>query len=155
MRASLSSVIKQATQHHQGKAVRADNLHITLAFLGYVSDEQRDCVEAVAESISITPFNLCFDHVGWFKRPKVLWLGTDETPDSLTQLVASLNQGLRGCDIVLDDRPFATHLTLMRKVKKFYDMDIEPIDWRVDQFCLVQSFTHPEGVEYRVIKSWQ
>ena len=154
VRAACSNVLKQAKKDHEGRAVHLDNLHITLAFLGYVSDAQRECAEAVADSISMTPFNLCFDHVGWFKRPKVLWLGANETPDSLMQLVASLNQGLRGCDIALDDRPFATHLTLMRKVKKFYEMNIEPIDWRVDQFCLVQSFTHPEGVEYKVIKSW-
>lgn len=154
VRASLSSVIKQVTQHHQGKAVRTDNLHITLAFLGYVSDAQRECIEAVADSISMTPFNLRFDHAGWFKRPKVLWLGANETPNALMQLITNLNQGLRGCDIALDDRPFAAHLTLMRKVKEFHEMEMEPIDWRVERFCLVQSFTQPEGVEYRVVKSW-
>lgn len=154
MREACSRVLKQASKHHQGKAVHLDNLHITLAFLGYVSDAQRACVETVADAISVTPFNLRFDQVGWFKRPKVLWLGTNETPDALMQLVASLNQGLRGCDIMLDERPFAAHLTLMRKVREFSEMEIEPIDWHVDRFCLVQSFTHPEGVEYRVIKSW-
>lgn len=155
VRKAIAAVAKQAGQHHQGKVMRTDNLHITLAFLGYVSDAQHTCVEAVAESISMTPFNLHFDHIGWFKRPKVLWLGENETPDALVQLVANLNQGLRGCDIVLDDRPFHAHLTLMRKVKELHEMDVEPIDWHVDRFCLVQSFTHPEGVEYRVVKSWQ
>lgn len=155
VREACSLVLKQASKHHQGKAVHIDNLHITLAFLGYVSDAQRDCVEAVAESISMTPFTLRFDHTGWFKRPKVLWLGANETPDALMQLIASLNQGLRGCDIALDDRPFAAHLTLMRKVREFHEIEIEPIDWHVDRFCLVQSFTYPEGVEYQVVKSWQ
>lgn len=155
VRDACSLVLKQASKHHEGKAVHLDNLHITLAFLGYVSDEQRDCAEAVADSISMTPFNLRFDQVGWFKRPKVLWWGSNETPDALVQLVASLNQGLRSCNIALDDRPFAAHLTLMRKVREFSDMKIEPIDWHVDRFCLVQSFTHREGVEYRIVGSWQ
>jgi 2'-5' RNA ligase len=154
VRDGCSLVLKQARKHHQGKAVHLDNLHITLAFLGYVSDEQRACADAVADAISLTPFNLRFDQVGWFKRPKVLWLGTNETPDALIQLVANLNRGLRGCDIMLDERPFAAHLTLMRKVREFNEMEIEPIDWHVDRFCLVESFTHPEGVEYKVVKSW-
>lgn len=154
-RQRLAAVVKQAAQQHQGKVMHTDNLHITLAFLGDVSNAQRACVEAVADSISMTPFNLRLEPIGWFKRPKVLWLGADETPDALMQLVASLNQGLRSCDIALDDRPFATHLTLMRKVQRFNEMKIEPIDWRVDRFCLVQSFTHPEGVEYKVVKSWR
>jgi 2'-5' RNA ligase len=155
VRDACSRVLKQAQKKHDGKSVHLDNLHITLAFLGYVSDAQRACAESVADSISMTPFNLRFDQVGWFKRPKVLWLGANETPDALMQLVASLNQGLRGCDIMLDERPFAAHLTLMRKVREFSEMEIEPIDWHVDRFCLVQSFTHREGVEYKVVKSWE
>jgi 2'-5' RNA ligase len=154
VRDACARILKQAQKNHDGKPVYLNNLHITLAFLGYVSDAQRACAEAVADTINMEPFNLRFDQTGWFKRPKVLWLGAKETPDALIQLVASLNQGLRGCDIMLDERPFAAHLTLMRKVGKFSKMEIEPIDWHVDRFCLVQSFTHPEGVEYRVIKSW-
>lgn len=154
VRESLAAVVKQTAQHHQGKAMRPDNLHITLAFLGNVSDVQRACVEAAADAINMTPFDLRLDHVGWFKRPQVLWLGATETPEPLMQLVVGLNRGLRGCDIALDERPFATHLTLMRKIRKFNDLVIEPIDWHVDHFCLVQSLTHPEGVEYKVVKQW-
>ncbi|WP_126455736.1 RNA 2',3'-cyclic phosphodiesterase [Sulfuriflexus mobilis] len=155
VRGACAGIIKQARNNHDGKAVQLNNLHITLAFLGYVSEAQRECVEAAADAISMAPFDLRFDHVGWFKRPKVLWLGAHETPEALLQLVADLNRGVRGCDIELDERPFATHLTLMRKVREFNEMETEPIDWRVDRFCLVQSLTHREGVEYQVVKSWQ
>lgn len=155
VRNACANIIKQAKNNHNGKAVQLDNLHITLAFLGNVSTAQRECVEAVADSISMTPFKLEFDHVGWFKRPKVLWLGTQETPDALVQLVTGLGHGVRGCNIELDKRPFAAHLTLMRKVREFSELEIEPVEWCVDRFCLVQSFTYPEGVEYRVVRSWQ
>lgn len=154
VRKALAAVVKQTAQHHQGKAMRPENLHITLVFLGNISATQRACAEAVADSINMMPFDLRLDHLGGFKRPQVLWLGARETPDALMQLAASLNRGLRGCDIAMDDRPFSTHLTLMRKIREFNERVIEPIDWHVDNFCLVQSLTHPEGVEYKVVKQW-
>lgn len=154
MRSACANVLHRARKNHEGKVVHLDNLHLTLAFLGEVSDAQRACAEHMADSLSVLPFTLRFDHLGWFKRSKVLWLGANETPAALGQLVMNLNQGLRDCDILLDERPFAAHLTLMRKVRTFHDMAVEPIDWRVDRFCLIESLTAPEGVVYKVLKTW-
>jgi len=153
-RKAIASVVKQASQHHRGNSIRTDNLHLTLAFLGNVNLMQRECVEALAESMSITPFSLCLDHLGVFPRPKVLWLGVKEKPDALKQLATRLGKGARDCGIKLDGKGFNPHVTLMRKVSKLNEFQVEPIYWNVDQFCLVQSISHPEGVEYQVVKRW-
>ena len=154
VRKEIASVAKQAAQHHQGKLMRTNNLHLTLAFLGNVTDDQRQCVEAMADTISITPFSLCLDHIGVFPRPKVLWLGVKEKPDALMQLSASLGKCAYDCGIKLDEKAYNPHITLMRKVNHLHDMTIDSVSWSVDHFCLVQSVTHQEGVEYRVVKSW-
>ena len=154
VRQSIARVAKQATEFHQGRVMRTDNLHLTLAFLGNVNEQQQECVETMASTVSMTPFNLCLDHVGIFQRPKVLWLGIKEKLDPLMQLAASLGKGAKDCGIKLDDKVFNPHVTLMRKVNCYQDMKIESIHWYVNNFCLVKSVLHPDGVEYRVVKQW-
>jgi len=153
-RKAIAAVVKQASQHHKGKLIRTENLHLTLAFLGNVNPTQRECVEALAESISIIPFNLCLDRLGVFPRPKVLWLGIKEQPDALTQLANNLANGARDCEIKLDEKAFKPHVSLIRKTNQLHELEVEPIYWNINQFCLVQSISHVEGVEYQVVKSW-
>jgi len=154
VRKAISAVGKRAAQQHQGRLVATDNLHLTLSFLGNVSNSQRDCIGRLAESISITPFSLCLEHLGVFPRARVLWLGIKEQPNPLKQLAARLDKGARDCGIQLADQGFTPHVTLMRKVNQLHEFEVEPIHWDVNQFCLVQSVSHPQGVEYRVLKIW-
>ena len=153
-RKAIASVAKQVSSHHQGKPIHTDNLHLTLAFLGNVNNAQRDCMENIAESLSITPFNLCLEHLGVFPRAKVLWLGIKEQPNALTQLANDLAKGAKDCAIKLDEKAFKPHVSLMRKVNRLHEVEVEPIHWNVNQFCMVQSISHVEGVEYQVVKSW-
>ena len=154
VRKAISAVGKQAAQQHQGRLVATDNLHLTLSFLGNVNHSQRNCIERLAESISITPFSLCLEHLGIFSRAKVLWLGIKEQPNPLKQLAARLDEAARDCGIQLDGQGFNPHVTLMRKVNQLHEIEVDPIRWDVNQFCLVHSVSHPEGVEYRVLKIW-
>lgn len=153
-RKTIAKLVQRVIPHHQGKPVRTDNLHLTLAFLGNVNKAQRDCVETVAESLSITPFSLCLEHLGVFPRAKVLWLGIKEQPDALIQLANDLAKGARDCGIKLDETAFEPHVSLMRKTNQLHELEVEPIYWNINQFCLVQSISHVEGVEYQVVKSW-
>ena len=153
-RKTIAKLVQRVIPHHQGKPIRTENLHLTLAFLGNVNNAQRDCVEAVAESLSITPFSLCLERLGVFSRAKVLWLGIKEQPDALTQLANDLSNGARDCGIKLDEKTFKPHVSLIRKVNRLHEVEVEPIRWNVNQFCLVQSVSHVEGVEYQVVKSW-
>jgi len=153
-RNAIARIVKQVAPLHQGKSIRTDNLHLTLAFLGHVNKAQRDCVERVAESISITPFSLCLEHLGVFPRAKVLWLGIKEQPEALIQLANKLANGARNCEIKLDEKAFKPHVSLIRKVNRLSELEIEPIYWSVNQFCLVHSTSHDGEVGYRVVKSW-
>lgn len=138
-----------------GRAVSVDNLHITLVFLGTVSAEQRACVERAAAAIQSPRFTLLLDRVGYWPRPRVLWLGSDAQPETVVTLAGALAAGARECGLSTDDRPFQTHLTFMRKVaKRPAELSVEPLVWEVDSFALVQSQTYPEGVRYTPLRSW-
>lgn len=155
LRQQLQRRCKSLLRHGGGRPVAVGNLHITLAFLGAVSAEQRACVEQAAEAIQLPRFSLRLDRAGYWSRPRVLWLGSSEQPEAVVALASGLNSGARACGLTMDSRPYQTHLTFMRKVAKPpADLALEPLVWDVDSFSLVQSHTYPEGVQYIPLQSW-
>lgn len=155
---SVRGELAKLTKKHLpelGKHVHPENLHITLAFVGSVDGETRDCMEQAAQEVRASPLTLVFDHLGHFPRPRVVWAGCSVFPESLKQLVTDLNQALIPCGYKPETRPFVPHLTLARKVKSYTgERDIKPVEWSIDRFCLVESHTLPEGVQYQVIREW-
>lgn len=139
----------------RAKRVSAHNLHITLAFLGPVSQEQRDCYVQVAADIKAQRFTLSLEHIGHWSQPRILWLGPSHQPEALLTLVQNLNVALTNCGFTPELRPYHAHMTLARKVDRPLPVQhIEPVEWAVDGFTLVESVTALEGAHYRVLSSW-
>lgn len=139
----------------RARRVTAANLHITLAFPGSVPRATSECLEAGATAISGAPFVLDIDRIGYWPRPRILWAGPTHTPPQLWSLVGALRQVLEQCGITPETRPFQAHLTLARKISRGVSADrIEPLQWAIDGFCLVESVTAPTGPEYRVLQTW-
>ncbi|MGB5260555.1 MAG: RNA 2',3'-cyclic phosphodiesterase [Gammaproteobacteria bacterium] len=141
-----------------GKRVRrvpADNLHLTLAFVGSVNDAVSRCLEAHADRIAIDPFRLQIDHLGYWHRPRLLWMGPTHTPDGLWALVTAIRDAFEDCGLQRERRAFQAHMTLARKFSAPLPMAQAPaIDWEVGSFCLVQSINAENGVSYRVLRCW-
>jgi 2'-5' RNA ligase len=155
VRQQLRRHAKELLRHSGGRPVTPENLHITLAFLGSVDAVQRQCVEQVAASIVLSPFTLVLDQVGYWSRPRVLWLGAHDTPATPIELANQLSRGCRDCGLSLDRRPFKAHLTLKRKVNQAPPaLELKPVSWPVERFALVRSDTRPEGVRYTVVREW-
>lgn len=155
MRQQLINCSKPLVQSTPGRPVPAENLHITLAFLGNVDACQQACVERVAESIASPSFEFTLDHSGHWSRSKVLWLAPSEEPEPLTLLADVLSVGARECGLSLDELPYRPHLTLMRKVSGVPENSaVEPLLWSADRFVLVRSVSVPQGVSYEVIREW-
>lgn len=139
----------------RGRAIPAANLHLTLRFLGPTTTEQRRCVEKAASLIDTVAFTLTLDTIGHWPRPKVLWSAPSATPAALQDLVAKLGPRIDECGFVPDTRPFRPHITLARKVSAtMRTIHHEPVEWRVEDFVLVESDTLPSRVVYRVQKRW-
>jgi 2'-5' RNA ligase len=139
-----------------GRAVDAGNLHITLVYLGSTPGERQSCIEAALAGITIAEFTLQFDQLGYWRKPQVLWAGSDGVPAALTTLVDGMSKAAVQCGCQLDARPFRPHLTLFRKVRKPPpDMPVmAPIVYQADSFALVESITAASGVCYKVLKTW-
>jgi len=138
-----------------GRLVAEKNTHITLAFLGSVDAPTGDCVRSAAASVRAAPFSLCLDTLGWWQKPRVAFLAPSSLPDELSRLAASLQGLCRDCGVAMPDRPYRPHLTLARKVnQRPPDLPVPPIRWDIREFCLLESSTRPEGVEYQVRAGW-
>ena len=155
LRNALADVQRRFPQNI-GRAVNADNLHITLVFLGSTPGERRACLEDALTGIKLPGFSFPLDQFGYWRKPQVLWAGSNNVPAALTTLVDVMTSKAIKCGFKLDPRPFHPHLTLFRKVRKSpRDMpSMEPILWSADSYALVESVTAASGVCYKVLKTW-
>lgn len=154
VRAALAGVLEDEPPR-TGRCVPAGNLHLTLAFVGTVTAEQRACMEIAAAAVEAAPFTLTLDRLGYWPRPRVVWAGTGVTPAALRALVARLTTGLSGCGYAPEQRPYQAHVTLVRKASAGPQRrEIPPIVWTAADFCLVESVAGDGGSVYRVLARW-
>lgn len=154
VRAALYALTRQHA-HRNGRAVAAENLHITLAFVGGVTAGRRVCMEAAVAMLRATPFTVTLDRLGFWSRPKILWAGASAAPAELTGLVAALTAALIPCGYQPEPRPFQVHVSLARQAQRPPEVqEIPPIVWPADAVCLVESVSGEHGSEYRVIGRW-
>ena len=113
-----------------GKATAAAKIHLTLAFLG-----EADAAAAIeaASAVKAPPFDLPMELAGYWRHNQIVWAGPREVPPSLL----SIAQRLRPPG---ERRPFAAHVTLIRKAKQPASLPPLPaVGWPARQFALVRS----------------
>jgi 2'-5' RNA ligase len=139
-----------------GRPVSIDNLHLTLVFLGSTAAERQHCIEQALQGIDSPSFSIQLDQLGYWRKPQVLWAGSTPASPPLLALVQALQAVCVRCGCEVDTRPYQTHLTLYRKVRKApRDLPVmTPVIWPVNGFSLVESVTAATGAEYRVLRTW-
>lgn len=139
-----------------GRLMSNPNLHLTLHYIGPVGEEEIACLNLVAKEVESMPFTMELDRLGYFKRPRVLWLGCEERPAGYIELLERLAEKIATCGFKMEVEGNRPHVTLRRKVLRPKEYaDIKTIEWQVDQFVLVESVPIEGGVSYRVIESYR
>jgi 2'-5' RNA ligase len=136
-----------------GKPVPAAKIHLTLVFLGDLDEGRLDPALEAAEGLHHAAFDLSLDQWGAFRGARVAWAGCSKAPKALVRLQADLAERLRNAGFVLDDRPYAPHVTLARKVTRTIGRRrAEPIGWRAREVALVRSVPGKGG--YETLRRW-
>ena len=150
------------------RRVKAANLHVTLAFLGWTPDERLDEVTSAAREAAadVSDFHLALEGAGRFPergRPRVVWIGIAEGGPTVLQLGAEISAGLRSRGLQFDDRPLSPHLTLARVHDDASSAEAKTIaaaletlatprlQFMVDQIAVVQSLLSPKGPRYNAL----
>ncbi len=135
--------------------MRPENVHLTLAFLGRTPAAALPAVIAAADRIPPRAFTLRVDEPGYWRHNQIAWAGVREVPPELAALVGDLREALVAAGIAFDPKPFAAHLTLVRKARAGFTLPgLEPIEWSVRDFVLVRSVTGADGSTYEVARRW-
>jgi len=153
-RDALNRTGKWLQQHWGGRRMRADTLHITLAFLGSTPADQLDALAACADTVRTDAFELILDQAGYWRHNRIGWLGVSQTPSQHTELVDALNNALQGAGFAVDVRPHVPHVTLLRNTAGGELPVCVPVHWPISDFVLVKSSTESDGAHYEVIRRW-
>lgn len=143
--------------------VRAENVHITLKFLGNVPGERvREVAQAMRRAAEgHAPFEIEIRGAGGFptdRSPRVLWIGIGDERGGLFELYRDLQKELSPLGFPPEEREFRPHLTLGRvkadKDKRRVSLLLEEIKGRefgrmeVKELILYESRLKPSGAEY-------
>lgn len=126
------------------------NFHLTLTFLGEISDRQFSDLETMASNIRVPPFRLCFDSTGYWPKQQIYYLAPTHVPGSLHDLVNQLRQIANRLNIKVDKRRYQAHLTLARRCQQAPPEALTPPDITLNsrEFCLFESTRMKGGVRY-------
>jgi len=156
VRAQLAHWARELHAVCGGRSVRTENLHLTLAFLGSVEQAKVAEIERAAGEVVPRAAVLVLDEPGYWKHNRIAWAGASVIPPDLEGLVAELRDALGKSHIGFDAKGFVSHVTLLRDAREPRTIPaLEPIEWRLDGFALMQSVTLPQGSRYEIRKSWR
>ena len=104
------------TQLPGARWVPAEQLHLTLRFLGDVEDTVIPLLTAALAGVQETPFDLSLHGVGHFPprtHPKVLWTGVSPC-EQLSSVQQQIESAVQSVGLPAEERPFSPHITLAR-----------------------------------------
>ncbi|PYT81539.1 MAG: RNA 2',3'-cyclic phosphodiesterase [Acidobacteria bacterium] len=157
--ATLLATLRAITK--EPRWVRAENLHVTLKFLGEVGEDKLQAVRSALGKIrSEQVVSLEFRGLGFFpneKNPRVFWAGV-EASTNLKALAADIEGAMEKLRFPREKREFSPHLTLARfessrlpEALRKAITENAPREFgslRTGEFYLIQSKLRPSGAEY-------
>ena len=154
LRGQLAEAARPLLEGKRARAIPADNLHITLAFLGAVQAHKLPSVMAAASGIDAASFDVRIDRVETWAGADILCL-TPTTCPSLNALVDRLRVNLLEHQLDPDRKDFRPHVTIGRDWReKHIEAAIGPFAWPAEEFVLVESESGRKGSHYRIVGRW-
>jgi 2'-5' RNA ligase len=156
-RDALVSATRMLAQDSGGRVIPPENLHVTLLFLGQVSQARFDAVQQAADvCVNAPAFELSFDRAEVWGRANLLCLTTSSSiPSAATVLAEKLRHALRDELSETSEHDFRPHITLARDLPRRRRPDSIPsLLMKVNDFALVESRPGPSSSQYSVVRRW-
>ncbi|MDD3653404.1 MAG: RNA 2',3'-cyclic phosphodiesterase [Desulfotomaculaceae bacterium] len=171
IKSKLKFFIKELRQlPSDAKWVDVPNLHLTIWFLGNVSETEVNTISTILNGsvTGIGPFKLNLDGVGVFQsveRPRVFWMGVSGGTGQLVRLHRQVQEALRQLGFEPERRRYSPHLTLARirsphgfvaiyeRAKELVSKQVEFGSVNVTSIELMLSELSPRGPKYSILSS--
>ncbi|MBW8189517.1 RNA 2',3'-cyclic phosphodiesterase [Neiella marina] len=150
---------QRAYQPLHAKPVPADNLHLTLAFLGSCDARVKQQVCEQLSSIALPSWCQELSQTGWFAKPKIGYLAPQQTAAALQTLASQVQQRMQQLGMVLPEHDFIPHVSVFRHFQHGHSWrashsgtqpHVNAMSWPVTEFCLYQSCND----RYKVLHRW-
>ena len=137
------------------KPVPAENLHLTLRFLGQSSESQTRALWMQLSAASLPAFSVRLEQLLCWPGPKVLCLAGEMTDPALQDLDACITQAAASAGYPSAQHPLHPHLTLARGAKQLPHLPVIVPELQVQPTALhlYQSVSTPAGVRYPILAS--
>lgn len=150
------------TASSDARWTEADGIHLTLKFLGQISEQQLRQVTGGLEALGpFEKFSVEVKGFGFFpdaRHPRVFWAGL-VAPPALAELARRVEDSMEKLGFAREARPFNPHLTLARfrisrpqpALHALVEREGSPPLGRfeVSEFFLFESKLSPRGAEYQ------
>ena len=147
--AALAEWASQTRRLTGGRATDETRIHLTLAFLGEAEPDQ--AIRAARE-VRAKRHRLPLEQARYWRANDIVWAGPREMPAELKALHESLSLQLYRRQFILERRPFAAHVTLIRKARNATLPPLPTVQWPVDEFILVRSALSSKGSTYEPVE---
>ena len=152
---ALAALARQVAAESGGRPTAPGSGHLTLAFLGDQPRRIARELSAAAARISAPSFDLVLDSVDSWRKNAIAWAGVQSVPLPLVELQQKIARSLLASGLEAEERPFAVHVTLARRITAAVRHPLAPpLLWHVTTFALVASELDAAGARYRVLSSW-
>ncbi len=158
--------VRNLDQRAKLKSVELENLHITIKFLGDLTDEQINKVKEALKTIKFESFKVKLNTFGVFPSLnfiRVVWI--DILPkEQLIELEKKIDNLVNEILGFKKNKNFETHITLarvkyIRDKQKFIEglkqITIEPLEFEIKNFSLKKSTLTREGPVYEDIAKFE
>lgn len=139
--------------------VSPENMHITLKFLGDVSDAEIEIVKEELQKLHGSPFSLTAAKVSAFGHPVRVVKAEVSDCGNCASLAAQIETSLAARGFAREDKKFSPHITIAR-VKEYSPVLLPKISAIADmqfgictisEICLKQSILTPSGPIYKTL----
>ncbi|WJV52881.1 RNA 2',3'-cyclic phosphodiesterase [Prodigiosinella aquatilis] len=139
-----------------GRPVAAASLHLTLAFLGEISERKCQALRDLASRIRQPAFTVTINDTGQWPRSGIVWLGCRQAPRGLLQLAELLRSQAAHSGCHQSRQPFHPHITLLRGATRPVALPAETFSWTIPMthFSLYESLYENGHTRYQSLSSW-
>lgn len=158
MGAHLGQLASRMQQRYGGRAMQAQHMHLTLAFMGASTPEQLLSLQPRLQQLDWQPFTLSFNGLGVFEKAGVLWLEPNamQQPqlDALQHAHEQLWALLQSTGWVRSERRFVPHISLLRRYpsgQPVPQLDVTDVTIHFKHAYLIVSVPTEQGSQYRIL----
>ena len=154
-----AAAVLKSKYYASGRGIKSPRQHMTLHFVDQYPNRPDDVIERlkrVGSAVIAKAFDMRLDIAGSFPNAdKPWWIGTSVVSKELEALRNAIaEEESRSLGKLPPRSAFVPHVTLFRDNRQSLETRaIDPILWRVDSFCLIDSVIGSKS-RYDLIEKW-